>query len=124
MSSLNKVMILGRLGQDPEMRYTQNQTPVVNLSVATSEYRKDNVGEKNEFTEWHKIVVFSKQAENCQKYLSKGSQVFIEGKLQTRSWDKDGEKRYSTEIVAQNVQFVGSKSQAKGDAPGLDDFGL
>ena len=104
--SVNKVMVMGRLGQDPELRYTQNQTAVCSLNVATTEYRMKD-GNKEESTEWHKIVVWGKQAENASKYLAKGRGVFIEGRLQTRSWETDsGEKRYSTEIVANNVQFL------------------
>lgn len=106
MSSLNKVLILGRLGQDPEIRYTQNQTAVVTLNVATSEnWTKD--GQKQEQTEWHRVIVWSKQAENCAKYLAKGRGVFVEGRLQTRQWeDKTGQKRFTTEIIATNVQFL------------------
>lgn len=109
MTSLNKVMIMGRLGQDPEMRYTQNQIAVCTLNVATSEFRTGSDGQRSESTEWHRVVVWRNQAENCGKYLSKGSAVFIEGKLQTRSWeDQSGQKRYTTEIVANNVQFLPS----------------
>ncbi len=108
MASLNRVMVLGNLGQDPELRYTANQTPVVTLNVATTDVRTDRDGQKQESTEWHRIVVWGKQAENCAKYLAKGRSVFVEGRLQTRSWDdKTGQKRYTTEIVAQNVQFLG-----------------
>lgn len=107
MASLNKVMIMGRLGQDPEMRYTQSQVAVCTLNVATTEYRTGQDGNRQESTEWHRVVVWRQQAENCGKYLSKGSPVFIEGKLQTRSWDdKDGKKCYTTEIVANGVQFL------------------
>lgn len=109
MASINKVMIMGRLGQDPEMRYTQNQIAVCTLNVATSEVRVTPDGQRSESTEWHRVVVWKKQAENCGKYLSKGSAVFIEGKLQTRSWeDQSGQKKYTTEIVANNVQFLPS----------------
>ncbi|MBP6219038.1 MAG: single-stranded DNA-binding protein [Oligoflexales bacterium] len=110
MSSVNKVLILGRLGQDPEVRYTPNQVPVVTLNIATSEsWNKD--GQKQEQTEWHRVVVWSRQAENCAKYLSKGRMVFVEGRLQTRQWeDKTGQKRYTTEIIANNVQFINSST--------------
>ena len=109
MASLNKVMIMGRLGQDPEMRYTQNQIAVCTLNVATSEFRTGQDGQRNETTEWHRVVVWRNQAENCGKYLSKGSAVFVEGKLQTRSWeDQSGQKKYTTEIVANSVQFLPS----------------
>lgn len=108
MASFNRVVIMGNLGQDPELRYTQSQTPVCTLSVATTDYRTGQDGQRQEFTEWHRVVVWSKQAENCAKYLAKGRSVLVEGRLQTRSWeDKQGVKKYVTEIVAQNVQFVG-----------------
>lgn len=112
--SLNRVMIIGNLGQDPELRYTSNQTPVATFSVATTDYRNSPDGQRQEITEWHRIVVWSKQAENCAKYLAKGRTVFIEGRLQTRSWDdkQSGQKRYTTEIVAQNVQFLSPAANA------------
>lgn len=117
MASVNKVIIMGNLGQDPELRYTPTGTAVCTLNVATTDVRTDN-GNRQEKTEWHRIVVWSKQAENCAKYLSKGRTVFVEGRLQTRSWDdqQTGQKRYATEIVAQNVQFIGGGSgRAAGD---------
>jgi single-strand DNA-binding protein len=106
--SLNRVMILGNLGQDPELRYTPNQNAVATFSVATTDYRTGADGQKQETTEWHRVVVWNKVAENCAKYLTKGKTVLVEGKLQTRSWDDKatGQKRYSTEIIAQNVQFL------------------
>lgn len=105
--ALNKAMIIGNLGDDPELRYTQSGTPVANLSIATNRKWTDKSGESNEQTEWHRVVVFGRQAENCEKYLKKGRQVYVEGRLQTRSWDdRDGNKRYTTEIVAQTVQFL------------------
>ena len=110
---LNKVIIIGNLGADPELRYTQSGQAVCNFTVATNESWKDKDGEWQERTEWHKIVVWGKQGENCEKYLSKGRQCCVEGRLQTREWeDKDGNKRWTTEIVAQNVQFLsgGEKS--------------
>jgi single-strand DNA-binding protein len=112
--SLNKVMILGRLGQDPELKHTPNGMAVANFSVATSESWNDkNTGQKQERTEWHRIVVWGKLAELCGQYLSKGRQVFLEGKIQTRSWDdKEGNKRYTTEIVASTVQFLGAAQGA------------
>ncbi len=108
--SVNKVTLLGRLGTDPELRYTPNGSAVCNFSLATSEYWTDkNSGQRNEKTEWHRIVVWGKQAELCNQYLSKGRQAYFEGKLQTRQWeDKDGNKRYTTEIVCNQVQFIGS----------------
>lgn len=113
--SLNRVMIIGNLGQDPELRYTPNQTPVATFSVATTEYRSGADGQRQEVTEWHRVVVWSKVAENCAKYLAKGRTVFVEGRLQTRSWDdkQSGQKRYATEIVAQNVQFLSSPQQGQ-----------
>jgi len=113
--SFNKVIIQGNLGHDPEMRATKSQKAVANFSVATTDYR--TVGdEKQEFTEWHKIIAWDKTAENCAKYLRKGSSVLVEGRLQTRSWeDKDGSKKYTTEIVANNVQFLGKPGATKND---------
>jgi single-strand DNA-binding protein len=108
MASLNRVTVMGNLGQDPELRHTQNQTAVCTLSIATTDYRTGQDGQRQEFTEWHRVVVWGKQAENCAKYLNKGRSCLVEGRLQTRSWeDKQGQKRYVTEIVAQNVQFIG-----------------
>jgi len=113
--SLNRVMIIGNLGQDPELRYTPNQTAVATFSVATTDYRTTPDGQRQEMTEWHRVVVWSKVAENCAKYLAKGRTVFVEGRLQTRSWDdkQTGQKRYSTEIIAQNVQFLSSPGQGQ-----------
>ena len=107
MASFNRVLVMGNLGQDPELRYTPSQFPVTTLSVATTDYRNNKDGQKQEQTEWHRIVVWGKQAENCEKYLRKGQGVFVEGRLQTRSWeDKQGQKRYTTEIIANTVQFL------------------
>ena len=118
MASLNRVFIIGNLGADPELRYTPNQVPVVTLNVATTDVRTAPDGQKQEQTEWHRVTVWNKQAENCAKYLAKGRSVFIEGKIQTKSWDDKatGQKRYSTEILAQNVVFLGGPSQARGEA--------
>ena len=105
--SVNKAIIVGNLGADPEVRYTQSGTAVANMRIATNERWKDKSGEKKERTEWHRIVVFGNQAENCGKYLSKGRQVYVEGRIQTNEWeDRDGNTRYTTEIVAQTVQFL------------------
>ena len=115
---------MGRLGQDPELRYTQTQMPVTTLNVATSEYKMGKDGQRQEMTEWHRIVVWGKQAENCNKYLKKGRAVFVEGKIQTRSWDdSSGQKRYATEIVATNVQFMpsGASGQQTYSAQGEHD---
>ncbi|MFW7381851.1 MAG: single-stranded DNA-binding protein [Oligoflexus sp.] len=109
MASVNKAIILGNLGQDPELRHTPSGAPVCTLSIATTDVRNDPNGNRQEKTEWHRVVVWNKQAENCAKYLSKGRSVYVEGRIQTRSWeDQNGQKRYSTEIIAQTVQFIGS----------------
>ncbi|MCP4748501.1 MAG: single-stranded DNA-binding protein [Desulfobacteraceae bacterium] len=108
MAGVNKVIIMGRLGKDPDLRYTPDGTAVCNFSMATSDqWRDKNTGEKKERTEWHRIVVWRKLAEICGKYLKKGSQIYIEGKLQTRSWEQDGVTRYVTEIVAADLKFIG-----------------
>lgn len=118
--SVNKVIILGRLGQDPELKYTPGGMAVCNFTVATSESWADKAGQKQERTEWHRIVVWGKLAELCNQYLTKGRQAFIEGSLQTRSWDdKSGQKRYTTEIVAKTVQFIGGQAST-GAAAGRD----
>ena len=115
MAGLNKVMLIGNLGREPEIRYTQGGTAVVNFTIATNEQWSDrNTGERQERTEWHRIVVFGKQAEICEKYLSKGSSIYVEGRLQTRSWEKDGQTHYTTEIVASNFQFLGGRGGDQG----------
>lgn len=108
MSGVNKVIIVGRLGQDPEMKAVGQGATVTRLNVATSETWVGKDGQKQERTEWHRIAVWGKLAEICGKYLAKGRQVYVEGKLQTRSWEDNGQKKYSTEIVASTVQFLGS----------------
>jgi single-strand DNA-binding protein len=111
--SVNKVILVGRLGRDPETRYTGGGQAVANFSVATDETYKDRNGEKQKRTEWHKIVVWGKQAEIAQQYLKKGSLVFIEGRIQSREWqDKEGQKRTSFEIVASNFRMLGGRSDA------------
>jgi single-strand DNA-binding protein len=113
MSGVNKVIILGRLGADPETKNISSGSTVTTFSLATSEAWKDREGQKQERTEWHRVVVWGKLAEICGKYLAKGRQAFVEGRLQTRSWeDQQGNKRYTTEIVANNVQFIGGSAQA------------
>ncbi len=108
MASVNKVILIGNLGRDPELRYTQSGQAVANFSVATTDKFTDKEGNPQERTEWHRIVVWGKQAENCAQYLSKGRSAYIEGSLQTRDWeDKEGIKRYTTEVRAQRVQFLG-----------------
>ena len=117
--SVNRVTLLGRLGNNPEMRTTNTGMTVANFNVATSENWNDKSGQKQERTEWHKIVVWGKLAELCGQYLTKGRQCYVEGRLQTRSWDdKDGNKRYTTEIVAAQVQFLGGASANAGVAQG------
>lgn len=119
--SVNKVILLGRLGQDPELKYTPGGTPVCNFSLATSEAWTDKGGQKQEKTEWHRIVVWGKLAELCNQYLSKGRQAFVEGRLQTRAWDdKDGNKRYTTEILANTVQFIGGATAGASNNVGVD----
>lgn len=110
MAGINKAILIGRLGRDPEVRYTPSGVAVANFSMATSEEWKDReTGEKQERTEWHKIVAWRRLGEICGEYLHKGSQVYIEGRLQTRDWeDRDGNKRYTTEVVAQSMQMLGS----------------
>lgn len=113
MAGVNKVILIGNLGKDPELRHTPQGMAVANFPIATSENWNDKSGQKQERTEWHRIVVWGKLAEFCSKYLSKGRKAFVEGKLQTRAWeDKDGQKRYTTEIVATGVQFLDSASSS------------
>jgi single-strand DNA-binding protein len=134
---VNKVILIGNLGADPELRYTPGGQPVANFRIATSETWVDKQGQKQERTEWHRIVAWGKLAELCGEYLAKGRQVFIEGKLQTRQWeDRDGNKRFTTEIQAREITFLGSRgeganvgaraskaapgAQANGEAPAQD----
>ena len=116
---VNKAIIVGTLGQDPEMRYTANGSAVANISVATNETWKDkSTGEAQERTEWHRIVMFGKLAEIAQQYLKKGSQAYFEGRIQTSKWqDNSGNDRYSTEIVANEMQMLGGRAGAGGGAP-------
>ena len=116
MAGVNKVILVGRLGGDPEIRYAQSGLAVANFSLATSEsWTKD--GQKQEKTEWHKVVAFAKLAEICGEYLVKGKQIYIEGRIQTRKWeDKEGQTRYTTEIVANQMQMLGSKGD-RSEAP-------
>jgi single-strand DNA-binding protein len=111
---VNKAILIGRLGKDPEVRYTPDGTMITNFNLATDEQWKDKNGEKVQKTEWHRIVTFGKLAEICGNYLVKGKLIFVEGRIQTRSWeDKDGVKRYTTEIIASNMQMLDSKGQNK-----------
>lgn len=113
MSSVNKVILIGNLGKDPEVRNLPDGGAITNFSIATTDSWKDKSGEKQEKTEWHRISTFQKLAEICGTYLKKGSQVYIEGRLQTRKWtDKDGAEKYYTEIIADKMQMLGNKSAA------------
>lgn len=115
MASVNKVILLGNLGRDPETRYTTGGDAVTNLNIATSEQWKDKSGEKQERTEWHRVVLFGRQAEIAGEYLKKGRSVYIEGRLQTRKYtDKDGVEKYSTEIVADRMQLIGGAREGGG----------
>ena len=113
-NGLNKVLIIGNLGNDPEIKYTQSGSPVANLSIATSERWKDkNSGEQKEQVEWHRVVIFGRLAEIAEQYLKKGSKIFVEGKLQTRDWeDSEGKKRYTTEVVAREMTMLDSKGDS------------
>jgi single-strand DNA-binding protein len=134
---VNKVILIGNLGKAPELRFTPSGQAVANFTIATNESWNDKSGQKQERTEWHRIVVWGKLAELCGQYLSKGRQCYVEGRLQTREWnDKEGKKNYTTEIVAQTVQFLGGKGEGAGAGrqngasddfgpppPGMDDAG-
>jgi len=114
MAGINRIFLIGRLGKDPEMKSMPNGTAITNFSIATSEEWKDKLtGEKKEKTEWHRVVTFRRLAEVCGEWLGKGSQVYIEGRLQTREWEKDGVKRYTTEIVADKMQMLGGKGDRR-----------
>jgi single-strand DNA-binding protein len=121
MASVNKVILVGNLGRDPEVRYTPDNSAITNISLATTDTWKDKAGEKQERTEWHRVAFFGKLAEIAGEYLKKGSQVYVEGRLQTRKWqDKEGQERYTTEIVADRMQMLGSRGGmggGGGDAP-------
>jgi single-strand DNA-binding protein len=116
MASVNKVILIGNLGRDPELRYTQNGQAVVNFTLATTENWNDrSSGEKIERTEWHRVVAWGRLAETCAQYLAKGRSVYVEGRLQTREWeDREGQKRRTTEVNAQTVQFLGGRGGAGG----------
>ncbi len=117
MASVNKVILIGNLGRDPETRYTTGGDAVTNLRIATTDTWKDKAGEKQEKTEWHTVVLFGRQAEIAGEYLKKGRPVYIEGRLQTRKWtDKEGVEKYSTEIVGDRMQLLGSRDGGGGDA--------
>lgn len=125
--SVNKVILVGNLGADPELKYTPSNRPLCNLSVATNESFKDKAGVKQDRVEWHRVTVWGEQAELCAKFLAKGRSVYLEGRLQTRTWDdKDGKKRSATDIVADRVVFLGGSGAANGGErrpPGQHDEG-
>ena len=129
MSSVNKVIIVGNLGSDPDQRHLSSGSTVCDMSVATSERWTDKGGQKQEHTEWHRVQAWGKLAELCAKYLGKGSKVYVEGKLKTRSWeDQEGNKRYTTEVVAREVKFLDGRqqrdSQSQGYGGGAGDGGF
>ena len=118
MASLNKATLIGNLGRDPEVSYTQGGLAVAKFSIATTETWKDKAtGDRKDKTEWHRIVAFGRLAEICGEYLSKGKQVYIEGRLQTSSWEKDGITRYSTDIIASEMKMLGPKASFETDMP-------
>ncbi len=126
MASVNKVILVGNLGRDPEMRYMPNGEAVCNFSIATTDNWKDKNGQKQEKTEWHNIVMYRRLAEIAGEYLKKGRPVYVEGRLQTRKWEKDGVTRYTTEIIADQMQMLGGRegagSNASYDSPPADDM--
>lgn len=120
MSSVNKAILVGRMGKDPETRYLPNGDAVTNITLATSENWKDKNGEKQEKTEWHRVTFYRKLAEIAGQYLTKGSMIYVEGRIETKKWqDKDGQDRYTTEIVANEMQMLSSKGEggSRSDAP-------
>src|SRR5580704_10125348 len=126
MGSVNKVILIGNLGADPELKYTPSSRPLCNLRIATTDVYKDKAGQKQEKTEWHRVTVWGDQAENCNKYLAKGRSVYVEGRLQTRTYDKDGQKHYATDVVADRVVFLGSRGgggEGRGRSGGSGGFG-
>src|SRR5258705_10952184 len=123
MASVNKVIIVGNVGRDPELRYTQSGQPVASFSIATNERFKDKEGNWKDRTEWHRIVAWARLAEICGEYLRKGSQVYVEGRIQTRDWeDKEGNKRQTTEIIALSMQMLGRRG-GEGGGPSVSDGG-
>ncbi len=122
MASVNKVIVLGNLGRDPEVRYSTDGAAITNISIATSSKYKDKSGEMREDTEWHRIVFFGRLAEIAGQYLKKGRSVYVEGRLKTRKWqDQSGADRYTTEIVADQMQLLGGREDSAGGAPALPD---
>ncbi len=131
MASVNKAIVMGNLGKDPVLRYTQSGKPVAGFSLATKEFINENTAQgpgRKEMTEWHNVVVWGAQAEACQKYLTKGQGVYVEGRLATRKWkDNSGQERFTTEIVAHNVQFLpksGGQNQGPAAPPPVEDDSL
>ena len=123
MASVNKVILVGNLGADPEMRYLPSGEAVANIRIATTDTWKDKDGNKQEATEWHRVSFFGRQAEVCGQYLKKGSQIYVEGSIRTRKWqDKEGQDRYSTEIRGDRMQMLGGR-QGMGDAPPRESAG-
>jgi single-strand DNA-binding protein len=123
--SVNKAILVGRLGRDPETRYTSSGQAVCNFTLATDETYKDRAGERQKRTEWHRIVVWAKQAEIAQQYLRKGSLIYLEGRIQTRQWDdKEGQKRTTTEIVATNFRMLGGRPEGAGGPAGAGAQGM
>lgn len=121
---INKVILVGNLGNDPEIRYMPNGNAVANVSLATSDSWKDKAtGEQQEKTEWHRVVFFNRLAEIVEQYVKKGAKLYVEGRLQTRSWEQDGVKRYSTEIVASEMQMLDGRGGAMGSGTGDNPFG-
>ena len=118
MGSVNKVILVGNLGADPELKYTPSNRALCNLRIATTEVYKDKGGQRQEKTEWHRVTVWGDSAQNCSKYLAKGRSVYVEGRLQTRSYDKDGQKHYATDVVADRVVFLGGGGGASGGEGG------
>ena len=115
---MNKARVIGNLGNDPEIRYTQSKIPVATFSVATTERWKDTEGNRQESTQWHRVVAWRKLADVCGDHLHKGDKVFIDGKLQTRKWeDQNGNSRYTTEIVARELEMLGGRQEGTGSAP-------
>ena len=121
MGSVNKVILVGNLGRDAELRYTPGGAAVATLSLATTETWNDKEGQRQEKTEWHRVVLWGKQAESLQEYLTKGKQIYVEGRLQTRQWDdKDGNKRYTTEIKADRITLLGGGAGRAGGGSGME----
>lgn len=121
MKGLNKVILLGNLGKDPEVKYTTSGKAVAKLALATNERRKDKDGEWQDYTEWHNVVLWERLAEIASEYLKKGSKVFVEGRIQTRSWEKDGEKKYMTEIVGNDLVMLDSKPEKSAEPRTVSD---